>query len=126
MQGTSEEQKLTSERPKSSLSTLQKSLSADKPSSFSYKLERIKSISLPYSNNLVRPGSSTAISSHDRKDTILTQKNEEHNGIASPLWDSLRPRSGLPHQYQGTEERWMETYQKSISGGGGGYASVFG
>nr|KAF7430079.1 hypothetical protein H0235_006477 [Vespula pensylvanica] len=106
MQGTSEEQKLTSERPKSSLSTLQKSLSADKPSSFSYKLERIKSISLPYSNNLVRPGSSTAISSHDRKDTILTQKNEEHNGIASPLWDSLRPRSGLPHQYQGTEERY--------------------
>ncbi|XP_046820645.1 protein outspread isoform X3 [Vespa crabro] len=101
MQGTSEEQKLTSERPKSSLSTLQKSLSADKPSSFSYKLERIKSISLPYSNNLVRPGSSTAISSHDRKNTILTQKNEEHNGIASPLWDSLRPRSGLPHQYQG-------------------------
>ncbi|XP_015172858.1 PREDICTED: protein outspread isoform X3 [Polistes dominula] len=101
MQGSNEEQKLTSERPKSSLSTLQKSLSADKPSSFSYKLERIKSISLPYSNNLVRPGSSTAISSHDRKDTILTQKNEEHNGIASPLWDSLRPRSGLPHQYQG-------------------------
>ncbi|KAI4497164.1 hypothetical protein M0802_007648 [Mischocyttarus mexicanus] len=107
MQGTSEEQKLTSERPKSSLSMLQKSLSADKPSSFSYKLERIKSISLPYSNNLVRPGSSTAISSHDRKDTILTQKNEEHNGIASPLWDSLRPRSGLPHQYQGTEERQL-------------------
>ncbi|XP_076387068.1 myosin phosphatase Rho interacting protein outspread isoform X2 [Megachile rotundata] len=98
---SSEEQRLTGERPKSSLSTLQKS-TPDKPAAFSYKLERIKSVSLPYSSNLVRPGgNSGGVQSHDRKETAsLGQKGQERNGLASPLWDSLRPRSGLPHQYQ--------------------------
>ncbi|XP_029033896.2 protein outspread isoform X2 [Osmia bicornis bicornis] len=102
VRASSEEQRLTSERPKSSMSTLQKS-TTDKPAAFSYKLERIKSVSLPYSSNLVsRPaGSSGGVQSHDRKETAgLGQKGQERNGLASPLWDSLRPRSGLPHQYQ--------------------------
>ncbi|XP_076279051.1 myosin phosphatase Rho interacting protein outspread isoform X2 [Lasioglossum baleicum] len=100
-----EQQRLTernNERAKSSsVSTLHKHLAADKPAAaFSYKLERIKSVSLPYSSNLVRPGSSSGVPSHDRKEVSLGQKSQERNGLASPLWDSLRPRSGLPHQYQ--------------------------
>ncbi|XP_076627210.1 myosin phosphatase Rho interacting protein outspread isoform X2 [Colletes latitarsis] len=94
-----EEQRLTVERPKSSVSTSQMT-AADKPAAFSYKVERIKSVSLPYSSNLVRPGSSSGVPSHDRKEVSLGQKSQERNGLASPLWDSLRPRSGLPHQYQ--------------------------
>ncbi|XP_017767093.1 PREDICTED: protein outspread-like isoform X2 [Eufriesea mexicana] len=96
---SSEEQRTTGERPRSSLSTLQKS-TPDKQAAFSYKLERVKSVSLPYSSNLVRPGSSSGVPSHDRKEVSLGQKSQERNGLASPLWDSLRPRSGLPHQYQ--------------------------
>ncbi|XP_076654466.1 myosin phosphatase Rho interacting protein outspread isoform X2 [Halictus rubicundus] len=100
-----EQQRLTernSERAKSSsVSTLHKHPAADKPAAaFSYKLERIKSVSLPYSSNLVRPGSSSGVPAHDRKEVSLGQKSQERNGLASPLWDSLRPRSGLPHQYQ--------------------------
>ncbi|XP_076382798.1 myosin phosphatase Rho interacting protein outspread isoform X3 [Megalopta genalis] len=96
-----EEHRLTGERAKSSsVSTLHKHPAADKPAAFSYKLERIKSVSLPYSSNLVRPGSSSGVPSHDRKEVSLGQKSQERNGLASPLWDSLRPRSGLPHQYQ--------------------------
>ncbi|XP_076674012.1 myosin phosphatase Rho interacting protein outspread isoform X2 [Andrena cerasifolii] len=120
---SSEEQRLAGERPRSSASTLQKAtLSAtDKPASaFSYKVERIKSVSLPYSSNLVRQGSSTGVPSHDSKEVSLGQKSQERNGLASPLWDSLRPRSGLPHQYQGgTAEmrvggagtRWQDSKQ---------------
>ncbi|XP_050473401.1 myosin phosphatase Rho interacting protein outspread isoform X2 [Bombus vancouverensis nearcticus] len=96
---SSEEQRTTGERPRSSLSTLQKS-TQDKQAAFSYKLERVKSVSLPYSSNLVRPGSSSGVPSHDRKEVSLGQKSQERNGLASPLWDSLRPRTGLPHQYQ--------------------------
>ncbi|XP_078044658.1 myosin phosphatase Rho interacting protein outspread isoform X3 [Augochlora pura] len=97
-----EEHRLTGERAKSSsVATLHKHPAADKPAAFSYKLERIKSVSLPYSSNLVRPGSSSGVPSHDRKEVSLGQKSQERNGLASPLWDSLRPRSGLPHQYQG-------------------------
>lgn len=101
---SSEEQRTGGERPRSTLSTLQKS-TQDKQAAFSYKLERVKSVSLPYSSNLVRPGNSSGVNSHDVKEVSLGQKSQEHNGLASPLWDSLRPRSGLPHQYQGTEER---------------------
>ncbi|XP_076227933.1 myosin phosphatase Rho interacting protein outspread isoform X3 [Nomia melanderi] len=103
--GCEEQQRLAGgERAKSSsVSTLHKHPAADKPAAaaFSYKLERIKSVSLPYSSNLVRPGSSSGVPSHDRKEVSLGQKSQERNGLASPLWDSLRPRSGLPHQYQG-------------------------
>ncbi|KZC13253.1 Protein outspread [Dufourea novaeangliae] len=105
--GSCEEQRRAGDRGKSSLSTLQKSVTAaavaaDRPAAaFSYKVERIKSVSLPYSSNLVRPGSSSGVPSHDRKEVSLGQKCQERNGLASPLWDSLRPRSGLPHQYQG-------------------------
>ncbi|XP_017880653.1 protein outspread isoform X2 [Ceratina calcarata] len=103
---SSEEQRTIGERPRSSLSTLQKcnSLQSDNKqqaaTAFSYKLERVKSVSLPYSGNIVRPGSSTGVPSHDRKEANLGQKSQERNGLVSPLWDSLRPRSGLPHQYQ--------------------------
>ncbi|XP_046620410.1 protein outspread isoform X1 [Neodiprion virginianus] len=121
----SEDSKLFSTRPKSS-SSLQKLLSSDKPGPFSYKLERIKSISLPYSNDLMRQqGSSSNATKHDNKDTTINfaQSNQEHNnGLTSPLWDSLRPRSGLPHQYQGGttamrissssgDARWQESKQ---------------
>ncbi|XP_076183646.1 myosin phosphatase Rho interacting protein outspread isoform X2 [Ptiloglossa arizonensis] len=99
--GGGDEQRLNvAERPKNSATTSQKT-AADKPAAFSYKVERIKSVSLPYSSNLVRPGSSSGVPSHDRKEVSLGQKSQERNGLASPLWDSLRPRSGLPHQYQG-------------------------
>ncbi|XP_053988582.1 protein outspread isoform X2 [Hylaeus volcanicus] len=97
--GGGDEQRLNVERPKSSVSTSLKT-ATDKPAAFSYKVERIKSVSLPYSSNLVRPGSSSGVPSHDRKEVSLGQKSQERNGLASPLWDSLRPRSGLPHQYQ--------------------------
>ncbi|KAF3428826.1 hypothetical protein E2986_13304 [Frieseomelitta varia] len=103
---SSEEQRTTGERPRSSLSTLQKSTQdKQQAAAFSYKLERVKSVSLPYSSNLVRPGSSSGVPSHDRKEVSLGQKSQERNGLASSLWDSLRPRTGLPHQYQGTEDR---------------------
>ncbi|KAL6255893.1 hypothetical protein P5V15_013134 [Pogonomyrmex californicus] len=126
------EQKLTGERsPKgaSSLSTaLQKqSLSTDRSqSAFSYRLERVKSVSLPYSSSLARPASSVGVSgSHiDGKEPPASLGQKERNGnLGSSLWDSLRPRSGLPHQYQGgtaTEmrvgsgtgaQRWQETKQ---------------
>ncbi|OAD60839.1 Protein outspread [Eufriesea mexicana] len=113
---SSEEQRTTGERPRSSLSTLQKS-TPDKQAAFSYKLERVKSVSLPYSSNLVRPGSSSGVPSHDRKEVSLGQKSQERNGLASPLWDSLRPRSGLPHQYQGG------TAEVRVDGAGGGWQS---
>lgn len=105
------QQKLTNDRsPKGSLlsSALQKrSLpQTDRPSAFSYKLERVKSVSLPYTSSLARPGGGPGASSHDGKEPAsLEQKGQERNGLGSSLWDSLRPRSGLPHQYQGTEER---------------------
>ncbi|XP_020282640.1 protein outspread isoform X2 [Pseudomyrmex gracilis] len=103
---SSGEQKLTCERnPKGTHSgTFQKS--ADRPhSAFSYNLERVKSVSLPYSNSLTRPASSAGVaSSHVEGKELpasLEQKGQERNGsLGSPLWDSLRPRSGLPHQYQ--------------------------
>ncbi|KAK9310721.1 hypothetical protein QLX08_000040 [Tetragonisca angustula] len=98
---SSEEQRTTGERPRSSLSTLQKSTQdKQQAAAFSYKLERVKSVSLPYSSNMVRPGSSSGVPSHDRKEVSLGQKSQERNGLASSLWDSLRPRTGLPHQYQ--------------------------
>ncbi|XP_076233527.1 myosin phosphatase Rho interacting protein outspread isoform X1 [Calliopsis andreniformis] len=97
---SSEEQRSAGERARSSASTLQKALSAPDKPAFSYKVERIKSVSLPYSSNLVRQGSSSGVPSHDSKEVSLGQKGQERNGLASPLWDSLRPRSGLPHQYQ--------------------------
>lgn len=107
-----EQKKLNNERQSNSLlSITRKSLSPDK--SFSYKVERIKSISLPYKNcNLVRAsgggngdGSSSGVVLSQDINERVTQKNQERNGLATPLWDSLRTRSGLPHQYQGTEER---------------------
>ncbi|XP_032679665.1 protein outspread isoform X3 [Odontomachus brunneus] len=104
--GGSSEQRITSERSSkgSSMSgALQKrSLSqTNRPSAFSYKLERVKSVSLPYTSSLARSGSSSGAPSHDGKDSAsLEQKGQERNGLGSPLWDSLRPRSGLPHQYQ--------------------------
>ncbi|XP_018046849.1 PREDICTED: protein outspread isoform X1 [Atta colombica] len=123
------EQKLTSERSTKGASSLssalqKQSLSADRPqSAFSYRLERVKSVSLPYSNNLARPASSTGVSgSHvDGKEQPANLGQKERN-LGSSLWDSLRPRSGLPHQYQGgtTEmrvgggtggQRWQETKQ---------------
>ncbi|XP_011881785.1 PREDICTED: uncharacterized protein LOC105569716 isoform X2 [Vollenhovia emeryi] len=126
------EQKLTSERsPKgasSFSSALQKqSLSTDRPqSAFSYRLERVKSVSLPYSSSLARPASSAGVpGSHvDGKEPPASLGQKERNGnLGSSLWDSLRPRSGLPHQYQGgttTEmrvgsgtsvQRWQEAKQ---------------
>ncbi|XP_026827895.1 protein outspread isoform X2 [Ooceraea biroi] len=78
---------------------------ADRPqSAFSYRLERVKSVSLPYSSSLARPASSAGVpGSHvDEKQASLEQKGQERNNsnLGSSLWDSLRPRSGLPHQYQ--------------------------
>ncbi|XP_076755753.1 myosin phosphatase Rho interacting protein outspread isoform X2 [Xylocopa sonorina] len=97
----SDEQRTSVERPRGSLSTSQKSAQdKQQQATFSYRLERVKSVSLPYSSNLVRPGSSSGVPSHDRKEVSLGQKGQERNGLVSPLWDSLRPRSGLPHQYQ--------------------------
>ncbi|CAK9821946.1 Protein outspread [Anthophora retusa] len=115
-QVNNEETRTPGERPRSSLSTLQKSTTdKQQQSAFSYKLERVKSVSLPYSSNIVRPGSSSGVPSLDRKEVSLGQKSgQERNGLASPLWDSLRPRSGLPHQYQGgtaevrVDSRWQD------------------
>ncbi|EFN72300.1 Protein outspread [Camponotus floridanus] len=125
-----DEQKLMSERNLKGANTLsnvlqKRSVSMDRPqSAFSYKLERVKSVSLPYSSSLItRPASSASVSgSHfDGKEPVsLEQKGQERNvRLGSPLWDSLRPRSGLPHQYQGgttTEMRvgsgsWQESKQ---------------
>ncbi|KOX68453.1 Protein outspread [Melipona quadrifasciata] len=115
---SSEEQRTTGERPRSSLSTLQKSTQdKQQAAAFSYKLERVKSVSLPYSSNLVRPGSSSGVPSHDRKEVSLGQKSQERNGLASSLWDSLRPRTGLPHQYQGG------TAEVRVDGTGNGWQS---
>ncbi|KYN36993.1 Protein outspread [Trachymyrmex septentrionalis] len=124
------EQKLTSERSTKGASSLssalqKQSLSADRPqSAFSYRLERVKSVSLPYSNNLARPASSTGVSgSHvDGKEQPASLGQKERNSnLGSSLWDSLRSRSGLPHQYQGGtttemrvgtgDQRWQETKQ---------------
>jgi len=95
----------------SSQSVLQKPSSlADRPqTAFSYRLERVKSVSLPYSSSLARPASSVGVpGSHvDEKEANLEQKAQERNSssMGSSLWDSLRSRSGLPHQYQGIEEK---------------------
>ncbi|XP_043274219.1 protein outspread isoform X2 [Venturia canescens] len=71
-------------------SNLRKTISEEKTSrknNFSYKLERLRSISLPYTNS--------------RQLNVKNEDNDNKNGMRSPLWDSLRPRTGLPHQYQG-------------------------
>ncbi|KAL0120206.1 hypothetical protein PUN28_008096 [Cardiocondyla obscurior] len=103
------EQKLTTERSAKGASSLssalqKQSLSTDRPqSAFSYRLERVKSVSLPYSSSLARPASSAGISGSyvDGKDPPASLGQKERNGNLGPsLWDSLRPRSGLPHQYQ--------------------------
>lgn len=106
------QQKLTSDRNPRGSSPLSSALQkrplpqVDRPSAFSYKLERVKSVSLPYTSSLARPGGGPGASSHDGTEPAnLEQKGQERNGLGSSLWDSLRPRSGLPHQYQGTEER---------------------
>ncbi|EZA59782.1 Protein outspread [Ooceraea biroi] len=94
---------------------------ADRPqSAFSYRLERVKSVSLPYSSSLARPASSAGVpGSHvDEKQASLEQKGQERNNsnLGSSLWDSLRPRSGLPHQYQGS----TTATEMRVGGGAGG------
>ena len=92
---------LFGERSKSSTFYKKKALSLEQPkSSFSYNLERVKSVSLPYSSNIL----TTENNLSDNRDDIKEERLEDHNGFITPFWDSLRSQSGLAHQYQGTEE----------------------
>ena len=88
---------------------LQKSTSNDTPSNtkkFSYDLERIRSVSMPCTNSYLRTNVNQATAEREIRDTKTRNLSQdgERNGLNSTLWDSLRPRTGLPHQYQGTDD----------------------
>ncbi|XP_014212324.1 uncharacterized protein LOC106642148 isoform X2 [Copidosoma floridanum] len=88
---------LLSERPKSS-ANLKKSLSADQTrSSFLYGFEKMKSVSLPYSSNILSSESNLVEKKDDKQ-----QKVTERNGLMTSIWNSFRPRSAvLSQQYHG-------------------------